>query len=78
MIPILTLDIRKLIRKLGPAEKVRACYEAGQGGYIVYWHLTELGIQCELAALTLAPIVINNPPILVQCHAGVDVHAHKC
>ena len=28
--------IRKLIKKLGPAAKLRACYEAGPTGYVVY------------------------------------------
>ena len=40
-------SIRKLIRKLGPAEQLRACYEAGPTGYVVYWQLAELGVQCE-------------------------------
>src|SRR5260370_35215792 len=39
--------IRKMIKKLGPAEKLRACYEAGPTGYVVYWQLAGLGIQCE-------------------------------
>ena len=45
-------SIRKLIRKLGPAEKLRACYEAGPTGYVVYWQLAKLGIQCEVVAPT--------------------------
>ena len=39
-------SIRKMIKKLGAAAKLRACYEAGPTGYVVYWQLTELGIQC--------------------------------
>jgi hypothetical protein len=46
-IPNRAESIRKMIRKLGPAEKVRACYEAGPTGYVVYWQLAELGIQCD-------------------------------
>ncbi len=42
-----------MIKKLGPAEKLRACYEAGPTGYVVYWQLAELGIQCEVVAPTL-------------------------
>jgi transposase len=34
-IPNRVESIRKLIKKLGPAEKVRACYEAGPTGYVV-------------------------------------------
>ena len=34
---------RKLIAKLGPIEQLRACYEAGPTGYVLYWQLTALG-----------------------------------
>ena len=33
-IPNRSESIRKLIKKLGPAEKLRACYEAGPTGYL--------------------------------------------
>ena len=36
-------SIRRLVKKLGPAEQLRACYEAGPTGYVVYWQLTQLG-----------------------------------
>jgi hypothetical protein len=49
-------SIRKLIKKLGPAEKLRACYEAGPTGYVVYWQLAELGVHCEVVAPTLVPV----------------------
>jgi hypothetical protein len=55
-IPNRAESIRKLVRKLGPAEKLRACYEAGPTGYVVYWQLAELGVQCEVVAPTLVPI----------------------
>ena len=42
-IPNRAESIRKLIRKLGPAVKLRACYKAGPTGYVVYWQLAELG-----------------------------------
>ena len=48
--------IRKMIGKLGPAEKLRACYEAGPTGYVVYWQLAGLGVQCEVVAPTLVPV----------------------
>ena len=38
-------SIRKLVKKLGPAEHLRACYEAGPTGYVVYWQLTALGVK---------------------------------
>ena len=55
-IPNRVESIRKMIRKLGPVEKLRACYEAGPTGYIVYWQLAELGVQCEVVAPTLVPV----------------------
>jgi transposase len=48
--------IRKLIKRLGPADKLRACYEAGPTGYVVYWQLAELGVACEVVAPTLVPV----------------------
>jgi transposase len=55
-IPNRAESIRKLIKKLGPTEKLRACYEAGPTGHVVYWQLAELGIQCEVVAPTLVPV----------------------
>lgn len=49
-------SIRKLVKKLGPVEDLRACYEAGPTGYVVYWQLTELGVACEVIAPTLVPV----------------------
>ena len=48
--------IRKLVKKLGPVEKLRACYEAGPTGYVLYWQLAELGVKCEVIAPTLVPV----------------------
>ena len=47
--------IRKLIRRLGPAERLKACYEAGPTGYVLYWQLTALGVACEVVAPSLVP-----------------------
>lgn len=49
-------SIRKLIKKLGPVEQLRACYEAGPTGYVLYWQLSELGVDCAVIAPTLAPV----------------------
>ncbi len=49
-------SIRKLMKKLGPAEHLRACYEAGPTGYVLYWQLTELGVECDVIAPTLVPV----------------------
>src|SRR6516225_8555805 len=48
--------IRKLIRKLGPVEELRFCYEAGPTEYVLYWQLTALGAKCEVVAPTLVPV----------------------
>jgi transposase len=49
-------SIRKLVKKLGPVEHLKSCYEAGPTGYVLYWQLAELGVQCEVIAPTLAPM----------------------
>ncbi|HEX3967323.1 MAG TPA: IS110 family transposase [Edaphobacter sp.] len=49
-------SIGKMVKKLGPVEHLRACYEAGPTGYVLYWQLAKLGIQCEVIAPTLAPM----------------------
>lgn len=30
-------SIRKMVKKLGPIEDLKACYEAGPTGYVLYW-----------------------------------------
>jgi transposase len=49
-------SIRKLVKKLGRAEQLRVCYEAGPTGYVIYWQLTGLGVRCEVVAPTLVPV----------------------
>ncbi len=48
--------VRKLVRKLGPVEQLRACYEAGPTGYVLYWQMAELGVACDVIAPTLVPM----------------------
>ena len=48
-------SIRKFIRKLGSPEHLRACYEAGPTGFVLYWQLTQLGVQCDVIAPSLVP-----------------------
>src|ERR1700690_3678423 len=55
-IPNRAESIRKLVKKLGAVEHLRACYEAGPTGYVLYWQLSELGVQCEVVAPTLVPV----------------------
>ncbi|MGB9077124.1 MAG: IS110 family transposase [Terracidiphilus sp.] len=49
-------SIRKLVKKLEPADQLKACYEAGPTGYVLYWQLAELGVHCDVIAPTLVPM----------------------
>jgi transposase len=55
VIPNRLESIRKLVHKLGQVQHLRACYEAGPTGYVLYWQLTQLGVACEVIAPTLVP-----------------------
>ncbi len=48
--------VRRLVKRLGPANRLRVCYEAGPTGYVLYWQLTALGVHCEVVAPTLVPV----------------------
>jgi transposase len=56
VIPNREESIRKLVKKLGPLEELRFCYEAGPTGYALYWQLTRMGAPCEVVAPTLVPV----------------------
>jgi transposase len=49
-------SVRKMVAKLGPANQLKACYEAGPTGYVLYWQLTALGVQCQVVAPSLVPV----------------------
>ena len=49
-------SVTKLVRKLGPARRLRCCYEAGPCGYVLYRQLAELGAWCLVVAPSLIPI----------------------
>ncbi len=55
IIPNRLESVRKLIHKLGPVQQLRACYEAGPTGYVLYWQLTQLGVACDVIAPSLVP-----------------------
>src|SRR5918995_1508216 len=55
VIPNRLESIRKLITKLSPTNQLKACYEAGPTGYVLYWQLTQLGVACQVVAPTLVP-----------------------
>ena len=48
--------IKQAVKKWGPPEHLRVCYEAGPTGYVVYWQLTALHVACVVVAPTLVPV----------------------
>jgi transposase len=82
-IPNRAESIRKMIKKLGPAEKLRACYGADPTGYVVYWQLAELGVPCEVVAPTLVLVKAGDrvktdrrdAEKLARCHRAGDLTA---
>ena len=74
-------SVRRLVKKLGPAQQLRACYEAGPTGYVLYWQLTELGVECAVVAPTLVPVKAGDrvktdrrdAVKLARCHRGGDL-----
>jgi transposase len=55
-IPYTADGVRRLVKKLGPASRLRICYEAGPHGYGLYWQLTGLNVHCDVVAPTLIPV----------------------
>ena len=76
-------SVRKLVKKLGPVEDLRACYEAGPTGYVLYWQLTELGVECAVIAPTLVPVKagdrvktdLRDAVKLARCHRAGELTA---
>jgi transposase len=48
-------SVGKFFEKLGGAEGLKVCYEAGPTGYALYWQLTKMGVECEVVAPSLIP-----------------------
>lgn len=47
--------VRRIVGRLGAKKNLRVCYEAGPTGYVLYWQLTAMGIQCDVVAPSLVP-----------------------
>jgi transposase len=47
--------VRKLLKKLGDLTTLRFCYEAGPCGFVLYWLLVQLGVECIVIAPSLVP-----------------------
>jgi transposase len=56
VIPNRPESVRRLIRKLGDPRHLRVCYEAGPTGFVLYWQIRRMGVQCEVIAPNLAPM----------------------
>lgn len=54
-------SVRKLIRKIGEGSKLKCCYEAGPTGYVLYWQLPGLRVECEVIAPSLIPTKAGAP-----------------
>jgi transposase len=82
-IPNRVESVRKMIGKLGPAKDLRCCYEAGPTGYVLYWQLTTLGVDCQVVAPTLVPVKAGDrvktdrrdAEKLARCHRAGDLSA---
>ena len=48
-------SLRKIVKKAGKKESLRAVYEAGPTGYALYWELQSMGVECSVAAPSLIP-----------------------
>ncbi len=83
VIPNRAEPVRKLIRKLSPAKQLRACCEPGPTGYLLYWQLTEPGVECAAVAPSLVPgkagdrVKADRRDVarLARCHRAGDLTA---
>src|SRR3954468_10372774 len=83
VIPNRLESIRKLVNKLGPVQHLKACYEAGPTGYVLYWQLAALGVACDVVAPTLVPVKAGDrvktdrrdAEKLARCHRAGELTA---
>ena len=47
--------VRHLVGRLGEVSALRACYEAGPGGFELHRLLTSMGVACDVVAPSLIP-----------------------
>lgn len=47
--------VRRLVGRFGDRGRLRACYEAGPGGYDLYRLLASMGVACDVVAPSLIP-----------------------
>ena len=76
-------SIRKVIGKLRQGHQLRVCYEAGPTGYVLYWQLTALGVDCQVVVPALVPTKAGDrvktdrrdAEKLARCHRAGDLTA---
>jgi transposase len=76
-------SVRKMIGKLRQGHQLRVCYEAGPTGYLLYWQLTALGVDCQVVAPALVPTKAGDrvktdrrdAEKLARCHRAGDLTA---
>jgi transposase len=81
VIPNREESVRRLVRKLGNPDSLRTCYEAGPTGYVLYWQLTAMGVECDVVAPTLVPVKSGDrvktdrrdAEKLARCHRAGDL-----
>jgi transposase len=74
-------SVRRMVRKLGDPKSLRACYEAGPTGFVLYWLLTSMGVECDVVAPTLVPVKSGDrvktdrrdAEKLARCHRAGDL-----
>jgi len=49
-------SVRRLIKKMGRPQGIRACYEAGPTGYDLYRLLSSMSVRCDVVAPLAHPL----------------------
>ncbi|MFW5988253.1 MAG: IS110 family transposase [bacterium] len=53
-------SLKKVLLKFNDPEHLKVCYEAGPCGYSIYRQLTNIGVECKVAAPSLIPRTPGN------------------
>ena len=67
-------SIRKLIRRVGPVEHLRACYEAGPTGFVLYWQLAPKALLMQSVEAMLRKAVESRLRMSTGSQWGILVY----
>ena len=75
--------VRRMVKKLSEGSELHACYEAGPTGYVLFWQLMGLGVDCQVVAPSLVPTKAGDrvktdrrdAEKLARCHRAGDLTA---